>query len=234
MRRLCTSTELALAWALLEGSELTRPSAQTLPVCMVCCGLPWRRPWIPGRRLLPGSGILSQLPFHAMYRPGPDGARRYVMDRHALIPLSTTRTIAENVHQNPGGVSGSLVGLGGVDYNTIPTSKSGGQSIQKHHSPPRPLLPRIPVVLRRSCRSAIMVARVELEDISASWRDAGMQVDQLGGSAASEHALKARLEEEVPAVLHIATHGFAFLIRSRRRTSGRSTSRSSAPTSGWG
>lgn len=160
-----------------------------------------------------GSGILNQLPFHAMYRTNADGHRSFVMDHYDLRPLSTTRLVAEGRHAVANTVSGPLLSLGGVDYNDIPKVQSS-YSVSLEES----------IAFERT-RSQMEGARGmsdflpfgplvgtlrEVQGINQKWRDADMQVDQLVGSAASEHALKARLEEEVPAVLHIATHGFAF------------------------
>ena len=214
VRRLCTSAELALAWDALEGDDLTRAINTDLARSYELLWAPLESTLDSGQTVYySGSGILSQLPFHAMYRTNAEGQRSYVMDRYDLRPLSTTRLVAEGRHVDADAVNGPLLSLGGVDYNDIPddqpfvpVSREAAVEFERMRSQMKgargmsDFLPFGPLVgtLR------------EVQGINQKWRDAGMQVDQLGGSAASEHALKARLEEEVPAVLHIATHGFAF------------------------
>ena len=217
---LCTSVELDLAWDTLS---ISKEENVLLSYSKIDSDLERLHDllWAPLESTLDsgqtiyvsGSGVLNQLPFHAMYREDGDGRRSYVMDRFDLRPLSTTRLIPESRHNRTNPVVGPLLSLGGVDYNDIPKVQSS-YSVSLEES----------IAFERT-RSQMEGARGmsdflpfgplvgtlrEVQGINQKWRDADMQVDQLVGSAASEHGLKARLDEEVPAVLHIATHGFAF------------------------
>ena len=160
-----------------------------------------------------GSGVLNQLPFHAMYREDGDGRRSYVMDRFDLRPLSTTRLIPESRHNRTNPVVGPLLSLGGVDFSDMPDVRvdevmMAGADLAFERT--RSQMEEVRGVSDFVPFGPLVGTAREVQDISAAWRDAGMVTASLSGSAASEHALKARLGEEVPAVLHIATHGFAF------------------------
>lgn len=158
-----------------------------------------------------GTGLLHQLPFHAMYDLDSTGSPHYVLDDVDLHPLSSTRMVAEGNHQWNHSIDGVLLALGFVNYNVIPPTR---EHRTDHHLHDVAVLATNQEVSRAvddfSGFALLRGTKEETEAIAEHAVSVGWEVDVWTWKEASEQALKESLSEGVPDVLHLATHGFAY------------------------
>jgi tetratricopeptide (TPR) repeat protein len=130
----------------------------------------------------------------------------YLSDRYNLHHISTTRYLAEGLSASS--IPNSVLVVGGVNYDEMPAN-SGTEKIKTN----------IDYLLSQNLsRTAANASRMEylpgteaeIQRIEKLLGRQRWQIRSFSGKSASENVLKTELENENPAVLHIATHGFAF------------------------
>ena len=160
-----------------------------------------------------GAGLLNQFPLHALYQE-VEGTRQYVLDRFDIRPLSTTRLIAEGLHRRSAPLENDLLALGGLNYDALPKVEAlpaAGQDELAFASVSQRLLTD-PTLRGGEVEKwgYLEGTRKEVEALQDSLTEAHWDVQTLTWSEGDEGSLKQRLQADPPAVLHLATHGYAF------------------------
>ena len=160
-----------------------------------------------------GAGLLNQFPLHALYQE-VEGTRQYVLDRFDIRPLSTTRLIAEGLHRRSAPIENDLLALGGLNYDALPKVEAlpaAGQDELAFASVSQRLLTD-PTLRGGEVEKWLYLGgtRKEVEALQDSLTEAHWDVQTLTWSEGDEASLKQRLQANPPAVLHLATHGYAF------------------------
>jgi CHAT domain-containing protein len=153
-------------------------------------------------------GDLNNIPFHAIYSPkGKEGEEKaeYLMDRYTLHQLTSTRYLAMNLKQNEKkNISNDILLVGGVNYEYLPGIKS--ETIKGNND-------------KSSSRSSqfgferleyLEGTKIEVEQIAKNVMTKNWQITKLENNEATEDNIIKQENKEAKAILHIATHGFAF------------------------
>jgi CHAT domain-containing protein/tetratricopeptide (TPR) repeat protein len=174
-------------------------------------------------------GMLSNVPFHALYKANNEGDvltaavtnkrgvtveeestssendAAYLLDRYTLHQLSSTRSLAIDLHERTDiPLQPSIALVGGVDYDVLPgvTASTKGKTSKS--------------IGKRSSESVsgrlayLEGTKSEVEAIQQVLVPKQWKITALTQAEASEEKLLDVLEKAQTGVLHLATHGYAF------------------------
>jgi CHAT domain-containing protein/tetratricopeptide (TPR) repeat protein len=167
------------------------------------------------------SGLLNNIPFQALYKE-ENGQREYVMDKYSLHQLTSTRYLALDLkkkEQEP--IESSIALFGGINYNDYPNVKT--DTANHDQSTEAAFLFKNAIVINREIDSTRTGAsylpgtKKEVEIIANVLNAKKWQVDVSEGKNATENKIKSYSGSNSKAILHIATHGFAFPDKEEKR-----------------
>ena len=160
------------------------------------------------------SGILNNIPFQALYKI-ENGQKEYVMDKFTLHQLTSTRYLALDLKKKEQEtIETSIALFGGINYNDFPNAVI--DTINSDESSEAAFLYKNAIVLNRELDSTRTGAsylpgtKKEVETIADVLNAKQWQVDISQGKNASENKIKSLSGKSSKAILHIATHGFAY------------------------
>ena len=132
----------------------------------------------------------------------------YLSDRYTLHQLSTTRYLAEGLKLSKI-ENNSILIFGGVNYDNIPTSADSLAEVQKIED-----YAVADNVIRNSANATRMEylpgTKTESENLQKILRKKKWLVNAYANVNASENVFKSEISRTSCAVLHLATHGFAY------------------------
>ena len=167
------------------------------------------------------SGILNNIPFQALYKE-ENGQREYVMDKFTLHQLTSTRYLALGLKQKEQEtIEPSIALFGGINYNDFPNAVI--DTLNSDESSEAAFLYKNAIVHNRELDSTRTGAsflpgtKKEVESISDILKSKQWQVDIAEGKNASENKIKSLSGSNSKAILHIATHGFAYPDKEEKR-----------------
>jgi len=167
------------------------------------------------------SGLLNNIPFQALYKE-VNGQREYVMDKYSIHQLTSTRYLALDLkkkEQEP--IQTSIALFGGINYNDYPNALA--DTTNYNQSTEAAFLYKNAIVLNRELDSTRTGAsylpgtKKEVETIANVLNAKRWQVDVSEGKNATENKIKSFSGNKSKAILHIATHGFAFPDKEEKR-----------------
>ena len=167
------------------------------------------------------SGLINNIPFQALYKEEND-QREYVMDKFTLHQLTSTRYLALDLkkkEQEP--IEPSIALFGGINYNDYPNAVI--DTLNSEESSKAAFLYKNAIVLNRELDSTRTGAsylpgtKKEVESISDILKSKQWQVDISEGKNATENKIKSFSGKSSKAILHIATHGFAYPDKEEKR-----------------
>lgn len=167
------------------------------------------------------SGILNNIPFQALYKE-ENGQREYVMDKFTLHQLTSTRYLAlglKQKEQEP--IESSIALFGGINYNDFPNAVI--DTLNSDESSEAAFLYKNAIVLNRELDSTRTGAKYlpgtkkEVETIANVLNAKQWNIDISEGKNATENKIKSLSGNNSKAILHIATHGFAFPDKEEKR-----------------
>jgi CHAT domain-containing protein len=167
------------------------------------------------------SGLLNNIPFQALYKE-VNGQREYVMDKYSIHQLTSTRYLALDLkkkEQEP--IQTSIALFGGINYNDYPNALA--DTTNYNQSTEAAFLYKNAIVLNRELDSTRTGAsylpgtKKEVETIANVLNAKRWQVDVSEGKNATENKIKSFSGSNSKAILHIATHGFAFPDKEEKR-----------------
>jgi CHAT domain-containing protein len=175
------------------------------------------------------TGALYNVPFHAIYAPKGKGDEHivaktnkrgvviedgytnteenaeYLIDRYTLHQLTSTRYLAMGLKQKENETIGNTIAMvGGVNYDYLPGSKDVAKKSKKNKNE------------SRSSQSVsgklnyLEGTKKEIEQIDASVTSTNWQSTLMENNNATEEKVIELENKEANAILHIATHGYAF------------------------
>ena len=160
------------------------------------------------------SGILNNIPFQALYKE-ENGQREYVMDKFTMHQLTSTRYLALSLKQKEQeSIEPSIALFGGINYNDYPNAVT--DTTNYNESTEAAFLYKNAIVHNRELDSTRTGAsylpgtKKEVETIANVLNAKKWQVDISEGKNATENKIKSFSGNNSKAILHIATHGFAF------------------------
>ena len=160
------------------------------------------------------SGLLNNIPFQALYKK-ENGQIEYVMDKFTLHQLTSTRYLAlglKKKEQEP--IQTSIALFGGINYNDYPNALA--DTTNHNESSEAAFLYKNAIVQNRNIDSTRTGAKYlpgtkkEVETIANVLNAKQWNIDISEGKNATENKLKSLSGNNSKAILHIATHGFAF------------------------
>jgi len=167
------------------------------------------------------SGLLNNIPFQALYKKENE-QREYVMDKFTLHQLTSTRYLAlglKQKEQEP--IQTSIALFGGINYNDYPNYKI--DTTNHDQSNEAAFLLKNAVVQNRQLDSTRTGAKYlpgtkkEVETIAEVLKLKQWNIDISEGKNATENKIKSFSGNKSKAILHIATHGFAFPDKEEKR-----------------
>ena len=167
------------------------------------------------------SGLLNNIPFQALYKE-ENGQREYVMDKFILHQLTSTRYLALGLKkkaQEP--IQTSIALFGGINYNEYPNYKI--DTTNHDQSNEASFLLKNAIVQNRNLDSTRTGAKYlpgtkkEVETIANVLNAKQWNIDISEGKNATENKMKSFSGNNSKAILHIATHGFAFPDKEEKR-----------------
>jgi CHAT domain-containing protein/Tfp pilus assembly protein PilF len=154
------------------------------------------------------SGLLNNIPFQALYKE-ENGQREYVMDKFTLHQLTSTRYLALGLKQKEQETIESSIALfGGISYNDYPNAIV--DTTNHNESSEAASVFKRELDSTRTGASYLPGTKTEVETISDVLNAKQWQVDIAVGKNASENKIKSLSGVNSKAILHIATHGFAY------------------------
>jgi CHAT domain-containing protein/uncharacterized protein HemY len=167
------------------------------------------------------SGLLNNIPFQALYKE-ENGQREYVMDKFTLHQLTSTRYLALDLKKKEKElIEPSIALFGGINYNDYPNAIIDSSAIDE--SSEAAFLYKNAIVVNRDIDSTRTGAnylpgtKKEVESISDILKSMQWQVDISEGKNATENKIKSLSGKSSKAILHIATHGFAYPDKEEKR-----------------
>jgi CHAT domain-containing protein len=160
------------------------------------------------------SGLLNNIPFQALYKK-ENGQIEYVMDKFTLYQLTSTRYLALDLkkkEQEP--IEPSIALFGGINYNDFPNAKV--DTINYQSSEAASVFNR-ELDSTRTGASFLPGTKKEVETISDVLNAKQWQVAIFEGKNATENKIKSLSGKSSKAILHIATHGFAYPDKEEKR-----------------
>lgn len=146
------------------------------------------------------------------------GGRLYLMDRYVINLLTTTRYLADNTLLQKRVLNRRIVLVGGVDYNNVSDVSlcNSGALFATNTMKLRPLDGYEKEPYSRSAINSgdmpyLSGTLDEVEQITSRLKKSNWDVSLFSCDFALEQCLKNKLEARKPSIIHIATHGFAFV-----------------------
>jgi CHAT domain-containing protein len=167
------------------------------------------------------SGLLNNIPFQALYKEA-NGQREYVMDKFSLHQLTSTRYLALGLKQKElESIEPSIALFGGINYNDYPNVKTDtanhDQSTETAYLYKNAIVLNREIDCTRTGASYLPGTKKEVEIIAGVLNSKKWQVDVSEGKNATENKIKSFSGNNSKAILHIATHGFAFPDKEEKR-----------------
>ncbi len=132
----------------------------------------------------------------------------YLSDRYSLHQLSTTRYLAEGLKSS--NMENSMLLVGGVNYDEIPTAKdtlAEEQTDMEDYA----LAENIARSSTNQNRMEYLPGtKTELQSLQKILNKKHWKIRAYSDKNASENIFKSEVQKESPGILHIATHGFAY------------------------
>ncbi len=171
--------------------------------------------WEPIDSLLEGvktvyyspDGLLYSVPFHALCTNDTAGCS-YLMDKYTLHQLSTTRYLADSTLINTKPLNNTISLYGGINYEMVnDTNKNNQEETNEDYLFANTLK-------RETTFKAVDYlpgTKQEVESVVPLFNKNKWNTTIATGSKASEQLFKSYSDTLAPSIIHIATHGFAFL-----------------------
>ena len=160
------------------------------------------------------SGLLNNIPFQALHKKENEQIE-YVMDKFTLHQLTSTRYLALGLKQKAQELIQSSIALfGGINYNDYPNAVA--DTTNHNESSEAAFLYKNAIVQNRNLDSTRTGAKYlpgtkkEIETIANVLTTKQWNIDISEGKNATENKIKSLSGNNSKAILHIATHGFAF------------------------
>ena len=167
------------------------------------------------------SGLLNNIPFQALYKE-ENGQREYVMDKFTLHQLTSTRYLALDLKKKEQeAIEPSIALFGGINYNDYPNVIT--DTTNHNESSEAAFLYKNAIVQNRNLDSTRTGAKYlpgtkkEVETIANVLTTKQWNIDISEGKNATENKIKSFSGNKSKAILHIATHGFAFPNKEEKR-----------------
>jgi CHAT domain-containing protein/tetratricopeptide (TPR) repeat protein len=167
------------------------------------------------------AGLMNNIPFQALYEDKTEG-REYLLDKYSLNQLTSTRYLALGLKQKEQDkIEPSIALFGGINYNDYPNAVI--DTLNSEGSSEAAFLYKNAVVLNRELDSTRTGASYlpgtnkEVETIADVLKSKQWQVDISKGKNATENKIKSLSGKSSKAILHIATHGFAYPDKEEKR-----------------
>jgi CHAT domain-containing protein len=160
------------------------------------------------------AGILNNIPFQALYKE-ENGQREYVMDKFTLHQLTSTRYLALDLKKKEQeAIEPSIALFGGINYNDFPNAKVDTINYQSSEAA---LVFKRELDSTRTGASYLPGTKTEVNNIAQLLNGKSWNVDITEGKNASENKIKSLSGSNSKAILHIATHGFAYPDKEEKR-----------------
>jgi CHAT domain-containing protein/Flp pilus assembly protein TadD len=130
----------------------------------------------------------------------------YLSDRYSLQQLSTTRYLAEGLKETK--LENSILVFGGVNYDDIPAISNKDTEKKNEDFALAENISRSSANQNRM--EYLPGTKLESESLQNILKNKNWKITAFSDAQASENNFKSELKNNVPAILHIATHGFAF------------------------
>ena len=174
------------------------------------------------------SGLLSKIPFHAIYAPEKSknnsltSTRRdtfiqdksksnssnitYLIDRYSLHQLTSTRYLAMGLKQKENeSVAKQITLVGGVNYDYMPSVVSKTAVLNTENQ-----LSQRNNDNRGNLLHYLEHSKTEVDNIATILSPNKWQIKLIENNEATEENVVKQENSEAPAIIHIATHGYVF------------------------
>ncbi len=139
----------------------------------------------------------------------------YLIDKYELHQLTTTRYIADGTLKKNDSIPLSIKLIGGINYIDFPTVQDSVQTTESNEDLALQLNLQNELNEFKSNRGGkldyLKGSEIEVKEVSKILQNSGWTTLTSTGRNASEYQFKQDLNVKSPGVIHIATHGFAFL-----------------------